>query len=195
VELWCQALIEGGTVMGSQYAPDYPFDAWVADDWYSDAGLDVNAAEVWGGNWGGDGTGGAATIEAFVVWIWMENGNCVPGDPPIGTEVYQEYITVFDIQEIGAQRWHAEFDMPAFTPDVGQSYWIAFQPVQPFTPTGQCGVSDGEYGGNCPPMQHFEAAGLLVWTDPGYPGMAFCLHNSESTAASENNWSAVKALY
>ena len=192
VEIWCQPVDDASYATASQYDTTYPFEAWVADDFFSDAGLDVDHAVFWGGFWNYTVW---SQIYGVYVWIWEENGNCVPGYPYDGSEIYHEYIETFVATPTQGDYWMYEFDMPAFTPVPGQQYWISFQPALDFYDNGQFGVQMSlEYYG-CASMQIFPALGMEVWEVHGNGDMAFCLYNGTTTATTPSDWSSVKALY
>ena len=192
VELFCQPVDEASYATACQKDIVYPFDAWVADDFTTDAGLAIDHAVFWGGFWN-------YTVWAQVgpihVTIWEEVGNCVPGYPGDGSELYYEVITDFTATETALDYYMYEFDMPAFTPTPGAIYWITFQPELLFDPNGQFGVQMSLDFYNCASMQLFPLLGTDPWAVHGNGDMAFCLYNSTATATQDSDWGAVKALY
>ena len=193
IELFCQPVDEASYATASQYDTSYPFEAWVADDFYSDAGIAIDHMVFWGGFWNYSVW---AQIYGTYVWIWEETGNCTPGYPYDGSELYYEYIDGANITatQTTGDYYMYEMDVPPFTPTPGAIYWISFQPALDFYDNGQWGIQMSLDYYNCPSMQLFPLLGTDPWTVHGNGDMAFCLYG-QGTATTDSDWGAVKALY
>jgi len=175
----------------SQVDTFYPFEAWVADDFICEPCLPVTHIE-WGGAHWGYGTFGAPS--SFIIWIWEDQGNCVPGLPPDSGEIYKETVTEYEYAPIENDYYWYAADVPSFDPAPGVLYWMSIQAVLDFEPNGLWGWMFFAEQWNCSALQYGPAFDIYEWSDEGWGDVVFALY-SDGVDTEDSSWSSVKALY
>jgi hypothetical protein len=211
IAIWCQdqPLLSGN---GSQIAPDYPFESWVADDYTSPGDEAIEKVRWWGVFYD------VIPIpviqpDYFVISFYDPTGNCNPGLAGTIPEtavapIFQRIVTVYNAIDSG-DGVHFEYtadlsglsgDPDAPVPqDAGRTYWISIQAGDmDYFVAGQWGWSQNAASLLCPAVQLFPAAGLDIWTPLNVDAAdaAFCLYYvDEPIAVEASTWGSVKALY
>jgi len=208
VQIWCNGNVVNTTALASQLDVNYPFEAWVADDYTSPGDEAIEKIQWWGGFF--NHTAPAVQPGSWIISIYDDPGNCDPGlagtDPETPTApLFQRVITAFttspDLTGADDYEYSAVLDGgangDAIPQDAGRVYWISIQAFMDFATLGQWGwnAADGVTG--CTSVQLFPLLGTVTWTLPA-SGLdrAFCLYYVDDPIAVEaSTWGSVKALF
>jgi len=199
---WDQQLQEdGGWVLASQLASDYPFYAEAADDFVCADGGAIVAVEWWGAYWN---PGAPPHADGFVVRVYENDAGArfpVPGDV-----VFEQTCLTYTEELLADQSWwyryYCELE-PAFGPEEGVTYWLSVQALYPWYEGGQWGwgecVSEDYWGGEA--VYVFDALGVTDWapvssSDPyEHRECAFVLYQNITSPVAESSWTCIKGLF
>ena len=184
--IWSQPVNCASSLTSSQLDTAYPFDSQKADDFTftTDPG-DITHVKWWGGYWN-PGASGNFPPDGWNIYLYLDNGFCSPvltGDDPVQDAIASWYIPYADSHEDTECGQTDDYDhwvelSPAFTPTVGQTYWIAIQAVMQFQP--QWGWMFSTVNPGCPVVGGFPLLGTPYWTqDDTGAGLAFELYHYE----------------
>mgnify|MGYP001171479880 CR=1 FL=1 len=142
----------------SQLAPNYPFDAKLADDFLFPVAPAQISAIRWWQIWF---NGGYAAPSSFNVFIYNDN-SCLPGTlvnswniPFLSSNEDAGCSVSFESREYWASL------NPAFVPASNQHYWIVIQPVLDFPP--QTMLMESTVDNLCSAAMIFPEIGLYGW--------------------------------